>query len=71
MSKVVKTFRIGAVSVDIWKNKERGRPPYTAIVGRDFRTDAGKYITISTLNASDLLNAAQLLQLANAWIMKQ
>lgn len=71
MSKVVKTFRIAGVTVDVWKHKEKGRVWYTAMPGRDLRTDAGKYLTVSALNFGDIANARELLRKASNWIMKQ
>ncbi len=68
--KPAKKFRIGYVTATVWKNEGTERPFYTVNVQRAYK-EGDELKNTSALNAADLLNAAHLLTIANAWIMEQ
>lgn len=65
-----KRFRIGYVTVTIWRNDGTERPFYTVEVQRTYKDDNGELRNTSSLNHADVLVAAHLLTLANAWILE-
>lgn len=66
----VKRFRIGNLTASVWKNEGQERAFYTVDIQRSYK-DGDEWKNTTSLNASDLLNAAFLLQKANNWIMEQ
>lgn len=66
-----KKYRVGYVSVNVWKNNGAERPFYTVDVSRSFKGDDGKLQNTPSLGHADALVAAHLLQRASDWIMEQ
>lgn len=67
----VKRFQLGYVSAAIFKNDGTERPFYTVQLQRTYKDDDDQYRNTTGLNTGDLLNAARLLQRAEAWIAEQ
>ena len=67
----VKKFLIGILSANVWKNDGTEPPFYTVDLQRAYKDDNGDLKNTTSLNTVDLLNAAHLLKLANAYIMEQ
>lgn len=67
--KPVKKFRIGYLSVTIWKQEvEGGKPFYTVELSRTYKDSSGNLKNTSSLNHDDLLNAAALLKRAELYL---
>jgi hypothetical protein len=61
------TIRIGYVKATIWKNGDY----YNANVTRSFKNDKGDWQDGDSFGHADLLNAAECLRKAEAWISAQ
>ncbi len=68
--KPVKKFRIGNLTVNVWKNEGTERPFYTVDIQRSYK-DGDEWKNTTSLNHADLLNAARLFQKAEGWISEQ
>jgi hypothetical protein len=66
-----KKFRLGLVTVTVWKNEGQEKPFYTAQLSRSYKDADGSWKNGDNLNADDLLNAAWCLTKANTWIADQ
>lgn len=66
MSKPVARFRIGFVTASVWENDKF----YNVTLTRSYK-DGNEYHDTDSLGAGDLLNAAKVLQRAEAWIAEQ
>jgi hypothetical protein len=64
-------FQIGFVTATVWKNNGTSKPFYTVDLTRSYKDNDGEYQNGSSLSHADLLNAARLLQRAEAWIAEQ
>jgi hypothetical protein len=68
MSKPLKKFRIGYITANVWQNKKDDTTFYTVDLQRTYKDDAGEYQNTTSLNHSDLLNAAVVLKRAEEFI---
>lgn len=65
-------FRLGFVTASVWSNDGNGESTfYTVTLQRSFKNGDGHYKNTDGLNAGDLLNAAKVLERAEAWISAQ
>lgn len=65
----VKKFRIGYLSVSIWKQEvQGGKAFHTVELVRTYKDSSGALKNTSSLNQDDLLNAAKLLERAELWL---
>lgn len=60
-------FRVGAVTATIWKN-DNG---FSVSLQRSYRDDRGDWQNADNFFPGDLLNAAKVLERAEAWIANQ
>lgn len=69
----VQKFRIGNVTASVWENEgtRDGSVFHTVTLQRSFRNGDGEYQNSDSLNSGDLLNAAKVLERAEAWISMQ
>jgi hypothetical protein len=59
-------FRLGYVTATVWKNDDF----YSVVLERSYK-DGDDWKSTDQLNAGDLLNAAKVLERAEAWISEQ
>ena len=64
--KPVQKFRVGAVTVAVWKNKDF----HSATLQKSYK-DGEEWANTDSLSSGDLLNAAKALERAEAWISAQ
>lgn len=65
-------FRIGLVTATIWKNTAEGDLVfYTVNLQNSYRDGEGKWVPTDNFKAHELLNAAKVLERAEAWIAEQ
>lgn len=66
----VQKFTIGVVTANVWENKNGDRSFYTVDLQRRYK-DGDEWKNATSLNTSDLLNAAKVLTRAESWIATQ
>jgi hypothetical protein len=67
----VKRFRIGFVTVAVWKNNSGDSTFYNVTLQVRYKDEAGDWQDSKSLSTDQLLNAAKCLQRAEAWISEQ
>ena len=66
MSKPVKKFRVGFVTVAVWKNEDF----HSVTLQKSFK-DGDEWKNTDSFNHADLLNTAKALERAEEWISQQ
>lgn len=69
-NKPVKQFRIGAVSVSVWKQEARGKTFNVASIDRSYRDKDGNWRRTNTFDLANLAAVKRLVNRAEACIDK-